>query len=83
MRSCCAVQAQRASLQKKLEERQADLEAKKAALAAVRAGTYHGGAGLLQGAVVLVRCVLTHMGLQGRAGCIAISCVLAHTCRAS
>jgi hypothetical protein len=35
---CCAVQAQRASLQKKLEERQADLEAKKAALAAVRAG---------------------------------------------
>lgn len=31
-------QAQRASLAKKLEERQADLEAKKAALAAVRAG---------------------------------------------
>jgi hypothetical protein len=31
-------QAQRASLQKKLEERGADLEARKAALAAVRAG---------------------------------------------
>jgi hypothetical protein len=36
----CCVQAQRASLQKKLEERQADLEAKKAALAAVRAGAH-------------------------------------------
>lgn len=38
--SCCCVdvQAQRASLQKKLEERQADLEAKRAALVAVRAG---------------------------------------------
>ena len=35
---CAAVQAQRANLQKKLEERQADLEAKKAALSAVRAG---------------------------------------------
>ena len=32
------LQAQRASLQKKLEERQADLEAKRGALAAVRAG---------------------------------------------
>lgn len=34
-------QAQRASLHKKLEERQADLEAKKSALAAVRAGILH------------------------------------------
>jgi hypothetical protein len=40
----CCVQAQRASLQKKLEERLADLEAKKAALAAVRAGA-HAAAG--------------------------------------
>jgi len=38
LRATCMLQAQRASLQKKLEERQADLEARKAALAAVRAG---------------------------------------------